>query len=106
MLPVWSRMIESLPKHDAISLAAEAWFGTFFLLLCDLLQWYLKNGIEISAFCNLQLTDTCINTSSYCSFIAYMQVLPHLKTRMDYFMISLLYKNNSDDADRNKRLNF
>lgn len=31
-----------------------------------------------------------------------MQVLPHLKTWMDYFSISLLYENNSDDGDHNK----
>lgn len=93
---------------QSLSLAAEAWFGTLLLLLllCDFLQWYLNNGIEISDLCNLQLTGICINTFSYCSFIAYMQVLLHLKTWMDYFIILLLYKNNSDDDGHNKCLKF
>lgn len=35
-----------------------------------------------------------------------MQVLLHLKTRMVYFIILLLYKNNGDDDGHNKCLKF
>lgn len=74
----WSSHCQNMMQPLSLS---SCWSMIWYFIIVIL--WSLKNGIEIPDLCNLQLTDTCINTSSYCSLIADMQVLPHLKTWMN-----------------------
>lgn len=63
----WSSYCQNMMQ--SLSLAAEAWFGTFFIIMRSLTVIFKEWHWNIRSL-NLQLTDTCINTSSYCSFRA------------------------------------
>lgn len=60
----WSSHCQNMMQPLSLS---SCWSMLWYFII---ILWYLENGIGIPDLFNLQLTDTCVNTTSYCSFIA------------------------------------